>query len=251
MRSTKTLLVVAGLLAAGAVATAVSAERRMVSPSTTANEMLSSLDAATEREAAEGCVEDDGAGGKRFCKDSAKRARATHDDAVNAVDALTARPPEQRGGAIARIRAFRKHASLALQYRSTGPNPYADDATKRIETYVDDDDFEYWIDPANDALVQVGPRPDRHPATPKAGQDRLGVAELRAKAEAFVIREIPDFAERKPTLHPLEDNKNRLVYFFRWDDFSTPVKETGMPPFVQVALFADGSLASYTNTLVR
>lgn len=251
MRSTKTLLVLAGLVAAGAAATAVSAERRMVPVSTTAKEMLSSLDTASRREAQDGCVEDDGRGGRRLCGDSAKRAKAMHDDVVDAIDAFGARPKEMRETALARIRSFRKNAALRVDYRSTGPNPYADDDGRRIETYVDDHDFEYWIDPANDVLVQVGPGPDWHPAAPKAGTERLSVAELRAKAEAFILAELPDFKERKPSFHPLEDNKGKQTYFFRWDDFSTPVKETGMPPFVQVALNADGSLASYTNTLTR
>lgn len=251
MRSTKTLLALAVLTVAGAAATAVSAERRMVPVSTTAKEMLSSLDAASRREAEDGCTEDDGRGGKRLCGDSAGRAEAMHDDVVDAIDAFGARPKEKRDGAVARVRSFRKNPALRIDYRSTGPNPYADDESRRIETYVDDHDFEYWIDPANDVLVQVGPGPDWHPAAPKAGTERLSVAELRARAEAYALAEIPDFAERKPSFHPLEDNKAKQTYFFRWDDFSTPVKESGMPPFVQVALNADGSLASYTNTLTR
>lgn len=251
MRSTKTLLVLAGLVAAGATATAVSAERRMVPVSTTAKEILSGLEASSRRDAETGCLEDDGHGGKRLCGDAANRLKESHDAAVNAIDALTARPKEKRTAAVARIRSFRKNAALGVEYRSTGPNPYADDETRRIETYVDDNDLEYWIDPANDALVQVGPGPDRHPTPPAAGQDRLSVSELRAKAETIVAGEIADFPARKPSLHPLEDNKGKHVYFFRWDDFSTPIKESGMPPFVQVALYADGSLASYTNTLAR
>lgn len=251
MRSTKTLLVLAGLVAAGAAATAVSAERRMEPVSTTAKEMLASLDAASRREAKDGCVEDDGRGGRRLCGASADRAKAMHDDVVDAIDAFGARPKEKRDGAIARVRSFRGNAALRVEYRSTGPNPYADDDGRRIETYVDDHDFEYWIDPANDVLVQAGPGPDWHPTAPAVGQERLSVAELRAKAEALIAAEMPDFPERKASFHPLEDNKARQTYFFRWDDFSTPVKESGLPPFVQVALRADGTLASYTNTLTR
>ncbi len=251
MRSTKTLLVLAGLVAAGATATAVSAERRMVPVSTSAKEMLSSLDAASRREAEGGCVEEDGRGGKRLCGASAEKAKAMHDDVVNVIDAFGARPKEKRDNALSHIRSFRKNRGLRVDYRSTGPNPYADDDGRRIETYVDDHDFEYWIDPANDVLVQAGPGPDWHPTAPKAGTERLTVAELRAKAEAYVLAEMPDFAERRPSLHPLEDNKGKQTYFFRWDDFSTPMKESGLPPFVQVALNADGSLASYTNTLTR
>jgi hypothetical protein len=90
--------------------------------------------------------------------------------------------------------------------------------------------------------------PKAQPTRPAA---RLAVAELRRRAVALATLELADFPTRRPGLHPLEDNKDREVYFFRWDDFSQPVKETELPPFLQVGLHADGRLASFTNTLPR
>lgn len=66
-----------------------------------------------------------------------------------------------------------------------------------------------------------------------------------------VSAQLPDFAARRSSLHPLEDHKDRELYFFRWDDFSQPAKESELPPFVQVGIRADGTVVSFTNTLSR
>ena len=50
-------------------------------------------------------------------------------------------------------------------------------------------------------------------------------------------------------MHPLEDNRNREIYFFRFDDSRVKVSESELPPFIQVGLRADGELVSATNTL--
>ena len=68
---------------------------------------------------------------------------------------------------------------------------------------------------------------------------------------ATATENVPGFADKKNSLHPLEDNRRGEVYFFRWDDFSGPLSESEMPPFVQVALYADGAIAGYTDTLTR
>lgn len=162
------------------------------------------------------------------------------------------RPPDDRVTAVERIRTFRADPSLALMYRCTAPNPYKDDDAKLVEIYADDRGNEYWIDPADDLLVQAGPSARLHPTPRKTrAEDRLTVPELRAKALAIVEANVEGFAKRRSTYHPLEDNRNRETYFFRWDDFSQPAKESELPPFVQVGLHADGTVASYTNTLNR
>ncbi len=163
-----------------------------------------------------------------------------------------ARTPEAREAALGRIRAFRDDTLLTLTYRCTAPNPYKDDDAKKVEIYADDRGNEYWIDPAGDVLVQAGPSARLHSAARKTRtEDRLSVSELRTKAVAIVEANVAGFAGRRSEYHPLEDNRNRETYFFRWDDFSQPAKESELPPFVQVGINADGSLASYTNTLRR
>lgn len=253
MRSPKILFALVAFAVAGTAAAALTAhaERRKEPVSDTIRELFADLDAATRRELADGCTEDDGAGGRRLCGDSKTKIDAMHDDAAKAADDAVARPPEARAAAIGAIRAFRKNDRMAVTYRSTSPNPYKE-GEEKIEIYADDQGFEYWIDPARDAVVQAGPGASLHPSPRKARPDaRLPVAELRARATSLIEAQLPGFGKRKSSLHPLEDHKDKEIYFFRWDDFSQPAKESEMPPFVQAAFYADGTLASFTDTLSR
>lgn len=153
--------------------------------------------------------------------------------------------------ALLRIRRFRQDDQLPLAYRTTALNPYRDRGDM-IAIYADDQGYEYWIDAQDSSIVQVGPSAHLHPQARAAVQGtRLAVAALRRLAVEIATREIPDFPKRRPSYHPLEDHKDRQIYFFRWDDFSQPVRETELPPFLQVGLYADGTLASYTNSLPR
>jgi hypothetical protein len=235
MRPVTLIAALACVTAVGIAAAALhaSAERRMVPATTVVNESFASLDAAARR------------------GDPKERVAALHDDAIRSADALRARPEHRRGEAVRRIRAFRGNESLPLTYVGTSSNPYRDDEAD-IETYVDAHGTEYWIDPSNDVLVQAGPGPGAdQKARAARPETRRPVAELREIAVAVAAAQAPEFLAIRSTLHPLEDNKGREIYFFRWDDLSRPVRETEMPPFVQVGLFADGSVASFTNTLTR
>jgi hypothetical protein len=147
------------------------------------------------------------------------------------------------------IRNFRGSNDGRVTFQSTAQNPYCD-GDSMIDIYADDHGHEYWIDAADGRLVQMGPHADPDKKTSKTGPEtRHSVASLRTDALALAEKAVPGFTARRQHLHPLEDNKNREIYFFRWDDFSTPTKESEMPPFLQVALRADGRLASFTNTL--
>ncbi len=154
----------------------------------------------------------------------------------------------QRAGALAAIRRLRKDDAFEAAYVNTVPHPYRDDDAACVEIY-NDGRFDYWIDPTNDRLVQAGPnsrlREERHVAP----NDRLPISELRMAAVDLAELVRPGFKAARPILHPLEDNRNREVYFFRWDDFRAPVKDTELPPFLQVGICADGILASFTDTL--
>lgn len=253
MRTPKTYIVLAMLAVAATASAALvaRAERRMEPVSSTIKGKAADLKAAVDHASANGCVEDDGHGGTQACGESKRRLDAMHDDVVHAHDQAVARPHDQRSRAIEAIRAFRKDARLSPTYRSTSPNPYKDGG-HAIETYVDDHGNEYWIDPADDTLVQVGPGAGMHSAARKTrAETRLAVPELRTIAVGVVTEQVPDFTSRRSTLHPLEDHKDRELYFFRWDDFSQPAKESELPPFVQVGIRADGTVVSFTNTLRR
>jgi len=172
---------------------------------------------------------------------------ATGADADNA----EAEPRGSRAAATARIRSFSRNDRLLLTYLSTSDDPYRADGAQ-IDIYADTHGYEYWIAAGTGLLVQAGPGQGSDPPARPAGPcRRLSVPALRAEAIAIAKENVAGFAARKNSLHPLEDNRKGEVYFFRWDDFSSPLAETELPPFVQVALYADGSLAGYTNTLER
>ena len=155
----------------------------------------------------------------------------------------------RRQAAAAGIRRFRGRDDLAVSFQSTSSNPYKDDGSK-IDIYADNESNEYWVDPQDGALVQMGPQARADQKARKVGpDDRLPVADLRDKALTLAEAVRPGFGARRSSLHPLEDNKDRQIYFFRWDDFSAPLKESELPPFIQIGLSADGRLVSLTNTL--
>lgn len=160
--------------------------------------------------------------------------------------------PADRGtnADILRIRKFRQDENMPLTFRATLLNPYKN-GDQKIAIYVDDKGYEYWVDTTDHYLVQVGPGAhlDREAVTVRP-ESRLAIAELRRRAIALATSEMPEFTTMRAELHPLEDSKNRQIYFFRWDDFRKPVKEVELPPFIQVGIYADGALASFTNTLV-
>ncbi len=166
---------------------------------------------------------------------------------------IEARSSEERTKAMEVIRAFRDISDLVLEYRCTAPNPYKDDDSKLVEIYNDDRGNEYWIDPSDNTLTQAGPsaRLSAEQREKTRTEDRLTVSELRNKAVSVISAQIKDFTRNRSSYSGLEDNSRKECYFFRWDDFSQPAKESELPPFVQVGLYANGELASYTNTLVK
>lgn len=117
-------------------------------------------------------------------------------------------------------------------------NPYSNNEAATMSTYTDSCGYEYWIDNKTGKLIQLG----------ETFRGRLPIKELRAIAkEALDCAGITTEACAK--YHPLEDNRNGEIYFFRWDDFAAPAKEDTMPPFVQVGISQYGQIVSFTNTL--
>ncbi|KPJ86167.1 hypothetical protein AMJ57_00140 [Parcubacteria bacterium SG8_24] len=254
MRHAKTFAIAAAVLCViGVSAVAVTAKERplMIPIAETIDDLIRHLDHSLRQELELGCVKKDGQGRLRFCGFSKEKVKELHAETAQRIDIQKARPAESRIKAQERIRRFRAKDGLRLDYRSTNPNPYADDDDERlIESYQDDDGIEYWIDPRNDTLVQMGPVAGPYPKTHQTGPDiRLSVHELRDLALAQIARELPDFRNLMSSLHPLEDNRNREVYFFRWEDHREPLEESRVAPFVQVGIMADGTVVTFTNTL--
>jgi len=154
------------------------------------------------------------------------------------------------------MRAILLGRELDLKFVTESGNPYKDDES-RIQIYQDEKQgIEVWTNAPlsfNDGsdesakLVQIGPTAGTPTAGHKTGKPGMA-KELRSQAVAIIEKVGIDQA-RRSSLHPLEDNRKGIMYFFRWDDFTKPIRESELTPFIQVALYADGSLAGYTNTL--
>ncbi len=142
--------------------------------------------------------------------------------------------------------------SFVLQSQGQ-PNPYKDGEEKMDIYKSEDGRLEVWTEAGDvSRVIQAGPGAGLHHTSVKVAKaKRLEVPEMRARAVRVATKAVEGYPLRLSELHPLEDHKDREIYFFRWDDFTTRVRDSEMPPFVQVALYADGRLASYTDTLAR
>lgn len=182
--------------------------------------------------------------------DGAGENRPT-DDPSRAPDGDVCAPncKERRDLATAVAERATGRTDLKLTCLGTMPNPYRDDDSL-LDTYADDAGNEYWFCSATGALIQVAPRESPDPKAYAPGPAGvLPVKELRDRAVTAAAALSPNFLERRSSLHPLEDNRRRRIYFFRWDDFSAPLRDSELPPFLQVAMSCDGGLVSFTNTL--
>ncbi len=163
------------------------------------------------------------------------KPQASEEEQMRAADAikhLTGRKPDK------------------LEFRSRDQEPLSDGEPLILDTYVDGKGNEYWIEPHSGTVVQMGPETGRYsPPQPAGSADGLTVVELRERATEIAGRQICDFANLINSLHPLEANDRRAVYFFRWEDLSEPLSETELPPFVQVGLYPNGEMASFADTL--
>lgn len=139
-------------------------------------------------------------------------------------------------------------SAVGLTVRENEENPYAGDSDIKISV-LSDGEVEVWAD-ENGKLIQVGPVIGSYDRK-KAEGDNIGVPRLREIAIEKATMVVPSFRSLLSELHPLEANDMRTVYFFRWEDLSNPLKETELPPFLQIGLYPDGSLASFACTLER
>jgi len=161
----------------------------------------------------------------------------------------TASPEEQQRAAKA-VKQLTGLKRVSLKFRVREQEPLSDGEPLILDTYVDGKDNEYWIEPNSGTVVQMGPESGRYSPPQQTGPTAaISVRELRDLALQVAGRQVEDFNNILNTLHPLEANDRRAVYFFRWEDLSEPLSETELPPFVQVGLYPDGSLASFADTL--
>jgi hypothetical protein len=139
---------------------------------------------------------------------------------------------------------------IQLKFRFRELESLAGDETLTLDNYVDTKGHEYQIEPHSGKVVQMGPESGRYSAPYQIGQESCrAVGELRSLAVQIIQQQVKNFTNIFSSLHPLEANDRRRVYFFRWENLTESLFESEIPPFVQVGLYADGTLASFADTL--
>ena len=128
----------------------------------------------------------------------------------------------------------------------------SDDSHAAHDVYEDQHGYIFRTDPRNGRVVQVDRLEDRYTKTRPARPDsRRSVAELRGLATAIAGVHSPNFAKDRSAFHPMEGNRDREMYVFRWEDCREVQSLVDDPPYIEVGLYADGALARFTDALTR
>ncbi len=207
--------------------------------------LLEKLRIASENEQKNGQLVDTSQG-RFFTGASAEKMEKLHDETQAEIDAMIARPQEQRQQAIAAIRNFANDPKLKVTYQDIGASSY--NSALLSEIYITKYD-QYEVDVRNNHIIQFGPRPipvseglqDKEADT----TDRYTKAELEVKAREFIAKNAPDV--QLDTLSAHVGAKEDTHCFFRWEDTTREIE--GMHPFIQVGFSRGGDLLSYTNSL--
>lgn len=203
------------------------------------------LERATQEELTKGCVERDSRTGQPvLCGSSKERVEAIHARLVEETLKAEQREPEAVARVIARIRAMREDPSLEVSFQGTSGNPYLA-TSRRMEIYQDSRGMMYFVDPATDEVFQFGPGPNSK--VEFCLSPKLGVDELRQRAESFLGKNIPDFQQIQKDWVYSESAKGGTSYLFRWE---APAASAGeeVQPFVQVVLSPCGEIMSFNST---
>ena len=205
--------------------------------------LLSKLQAASQQEQASGQLIDTPQG-KVFAGESAEKMKKLHDDTQKEIDALIARPENERQKAIDEIKKFSGKSDLAVNYKNTSKSSY--NALVPAEVYATDFD-QYEVDARNNNIIQFGPRPLNVDEKSKEFDTtpRYSKTELETMARQFIAKNAS--AIKLDSLTPRFGDKEGVNYFFRWEDTSREIED--MHPFIQVGFSRGGSLLSYTNSL--
>ena len=205
--------------------------------------LLSKLQTASQQEQQGGQFVDTPQG-KVFAVESAEKMKKLHDDTQAEIDALIARPENERQKAVNEIKKFSGKSDLAVNYKATSKSSY--NALVSAEVYTTDFD-QYEVDARNNKIIQFGPKPLEIGQESKKFDttDRYSKAELETMARQFIAKNASEV--NIDDLTQKFGDKDGVNYFFRWEDTSREIED--MHPFIQVGFSRGGDLLSYTNSL--
>ncbi|MFZ2975841.1 MAG: hypothetical protein WA055_04435 [Candidatus Moraniibacteriota bacterium] len=205
--------------------------------------LLSKLQTTSQQEQQSGQLVDTPQG-KVFVGESAEKMKKLHDETQAEIDALIARPENERQKAVNEIKKFSGKSDLAVNYKATSKSSY--NALVSSEVYTTDFD-QYEVDARNNKIIQFGPKPLEIGQESKKFDttDRYSKAELETMARQFIAKNAPEV--KVDDLTQKFGDKEGVNYFFRWEDTSREIED--MHPFIQVGFSRGGDLLSYTNSL--
>lgn len=116
----------------------------------------------------------------------------------------------------------------------------------QVASYKDSDGRLYSVDVKTDQVIEVDGRAAM--PTEATGGAILSDPEMKTRAEKIARAVTPNFDQVSKGLEFTSGNKGGGLSFFDWRS-----KDKGtwmMPPFIQVALSADGMMVGYVNTVI-
>lgn len=184
--------------------------------------------------------------GQVFVGESATKVAAYVAQAGWEVDALHARPPEQRVPALDAIHAFGGDAQASIEYMGTAPDQ---NVGGRMTEVYRSGSREYHVDPARN-IVTLSVDGDLALLKQGSANPKLTEDELVAHATAFLEDRCACFKAVQDRLtfqdHKKELGNDTALYFLEWEDatVSTPNR---MKPRIQVGITAWGTVISYAD----
>lgn len=193
-----------------------------------------------------GATVNDPAFGKVFVGASATRVAEVHAQAAREYDALRARSPEEREGAIAAIREFAGDPDLAVEYGATIPDPNV--SGQMVELYAAAG-VQYWVDPQTNIVRQML---ITSPFVPTEGGSLENSPEgLERQVREFLEKNCVCFKDIEDELEFHVGEKSiegwPTIRFFRWELVNGATQANELPPFIQVGISSNGVVVSYTD----
>ncbi len=161
---------------------------------------------------------------------------------------LANKSPVAIATAVANIKVLAENPSLEVQFKDIQDNMYSNNG-KNVDIYGDSNGMQYLVEPATNKVVQFGPAAGPSVTVNYRMTPRLTTAQLKQKAEDYLMKHINDFTQVKNSVDftYTTTSKDGMAYAFRWNANIKPARED-MAPFVQVVLSPAGDVISFNDT---
>ncbi len=182
---------------------------------------------------------------KMLAGQSAEKILLLWQETMKKIEIAIARPASEREPVERMIEAIDGNKPIYLERFTLPYNPSA--ALERYQT----DKFFYTVDIGSSQIVDVSPVDitvfPPHSLNSDALKGLYSQAELEERARNYISAVAGDID--LDALEPAFGDKERRIYFFRWEDPSRTLDD-GTVPFIQVAFSSlDGNFRQYVNTL--